>query len=213
MNNLCEVPWWPPTNFWFHWFRVAFGSSCSENSFAVQVPAFSVYHKPCVTLVSASPVFVCLRLHFEVIPINRKSALLNQCPGSIRHHSPWDPQPSIGIFPKTLSHCTGPSSAYSTHRMQETICNSKYQTDRTFRNVFTFNAIYSIIYCLFQHCHCILKTRTQWETDWNLMKYFFSFGRYDTPGGLSTHKKLIHSATIHQPWERDQLQWPECGKW
>lgn len=69
------------------------------------------------------------------------------------------------------------------------------------------------------------------------LKYLFP--RYDTPGGLSTHKKLIHSAkkpssnvchvcakkfatrtglnehmsTIHQPREKDQLQCPDCGKW
>lgn len=66
----------------------------------------------------------------------------------------------------------------------------------------------------------------------------FNFS-YDTPGGLSTHKKLVHSdrkpeshvchvcaktfatrtglnehmATIHQPRERDQVQCAECGKW
>lgn len=64
--------------------------------------------------------------------------------------------------------------------------------------------------------------------------------RYDTPGGLSTHKKLAHSGvrpsqsnvchicaknfstrtglqehmvTIHQPREKGQLQCNECGKW
>lgn len=63
---------------------------------------------------------------------------------------------------------------------------------------------------------------------------------YDTPGGLSTHKKMVHNtaekkesnichvcaktfasrtglhehmSTIHQPREKDQLQCLECGKW
>lgn len=70
------------------------------------------------------------------------------------------------------------------------------------------------------------------------MTIFFS--SYDTPGGLSTHKKQIHGkfkiassnvchvcaknfatrtglnehmATIHVPREKDQLQCNECGKW
>lgn len=68
----------------------------------------------------------------------------------------------------------------------------------------------------------------------------FILFRYDTPGGLSTHKKLAHSGvrpsqsnvchicakcfstrtglhehmlTIHQPREKGQLQCNECGKW
>lgn len=63
---------------------------------------------------------------------------------------------------------------------------------------------------------------------------------YDTPGGLSTHKKMIHCdkkqqqsnvcdvcaknfatrtglhehmSTIHQPREKDQVQCNDCGKW
>lgn len=63
---------------------------------------------------------------------------------------------------------------------------------------------------------------------------------YDTPGGLSTHKKQIHCtkpkietnvchvcakifatrtglqehmSSIHQPREKDQMQCTECGKW
>lgn len=63
---------------------------------------------------------------------------------------------------------------------------------------------------------------------------------YDTPGGLSTHKKLVHNeqkqpksnvchicaknfstrtglhehmVTIHQPREKGQMQCTECGKW
>lgn len=66
----------------------------------------------------------------------------------------------------------------------------------------------------------------------------FNFS-YDTPGGLSTHKKVVHTdkkqdhhvchvcaktfatrtglnehmATIHQPREKDQVQCTECGKW
>lgn len=69
-----------------------------------------------------------------------------------------------------------------------------------------------------------------------LFKFDFS---YDTPGGLSTHKKLVHTdkkpeshvchvcakrfatrtglnehmATIHQPREKDQVQCTDCGKW
>lgn len=66
----------------------------------------------------------------------------------------------------------------------------------------------------------------------------FNFS-YDTPGGLSTHKKVVHTdkkqdthvchvcaktfatrtglnehmATIHQPREKDQVQCNKCGKW
>lgn len=73
-----------------------------------------------------------------------------------------------------------------------------------------------------------------------LFNMWFLFIRYDTPGGLSTHKKQIHSAkpktesnvchvcakifstrtglhehmsTIHQPREMGQLQCKKCGKW
>lgn len=70
--------------------------------------------------------------------------------------------------------------------------------------------------------------------------FFSTLNRYDTPGGLSTHKKLVHSGrkpsqsnvchicakifstrtglhehmiTIHQPREKGQMQCNECGKW
>lgn len=71
----------------------------------------------------------------------------------------------------------------------------------------------------------------------NLFVFFFCFS-YETPGGLSTHKKLIHCtkkdthvchvcakkfaartglnehmASIHQPRENGQLKCEECGKW
>lgn len=68
----------------------------------------------------------------------------------------------------------------------------------------------------------------------------FIYCSYDTPGGLSTHKKQIHCtkpkketnvchvcakifatrtglqehmSSIHQPREKDQMQCTECGKW
>lgn len=73
-----------------------------------------------------------------------------------------------------------------------------------------------------------------------IANFLFLMIRYDTPGGLSTHKKLAHSGyrpsqsnvchicakslstrtglrehmlTIHAPREKGQLQCTECGKW
>lgn len=78
-------------------------------------------------------------------------------------------------------------------------------------------------------------------TKLEFIKKFVLLNRYDTPGGLSTHKKIVHierhkrsqtnvchlcaksfatrtnlhehMSTIHQPREKGQQQCGECGKW